>query len=781
MKLNHRILLLIAPVILLSSAVSSYIIYDSQKEALIKRVDSYLQLDMEKLASQFRQTKALLSSYSFTLANSDIIRHYFDHSYNPYRELELADNIEKAFNILKSNEQDSVAITLLNGNKDILYFADNSDDPFSKMDPTVFKYVKNRFNQTLKTSDISYTENSSGEGILIRYDVLDTKTLETPLSYNRDKIFFIVVYVALNEFNSFRHKLEYDNQSPIFFSKKPQDTLEGLTHSVELQPGMYATLSPAPMLLRNKLNEIRQNLVGAFGSSAFFTVSLLLFLLYRHVITPISRLDKQLQEVESKTRNNIEKLDSNDEIGRLSQRFYDMYNELDTTYQQTKTLAEYDHLTQLANRYQFKVMANKACKNASNYRHIEVLYIDLDNFKYVNDKYGHQVGDALLVNFASHVSTLCDEFTHQKHVTSVAARLSGDEFAILLCAPKHSDIIADEFSQRLLQPIRKHDDSPLGRFPITASIGIATYPMDGEEIEALLINADTAMYQAKNAGKNQIAHYSKKLDNQVQRRIAIERALRLENFDQEFSLVYQPYFTSKEAEIAGFEVLLRWKSDLVGQVSPDEFIPIAEQTGLFEKIDRWVIEHAFAQFPPLWESFDHPVHLSINLSSAGLNSLELAEFIQLQSKKYRISPCWIDFEITETFAADSKTIPLLHTLAENGYGLTIDDFGSGYTSIAQLVQYPINKIKFDQKFIEVIVSAGKQSILEPLIQLCHSQSMKVTAEGVEDQKMRQWLTQYQCDYIQGFFFGEPMSLEQIQQWYNSETKVTHEQSNHCLS
>ncbi len=775
MKLSHRILLLIAPVILLSSATSSYIIYDNQKDAFIKRIDSYLQLDMEKLASHFHHTKSLVSSYSFTLANSDIIRHYFSHTDNPYRELELAANLEKAFDNLKSNEEDSVSLAILNSKKNILYFADNSDDPFSQMDPTIFSYVQSHFNRTLSTSDVSYTENSNGEGVLVRYDVLDTKTLESPLSYNRDQIFFIVTYVELSEFNAFRKQLEYDNRSQIFFSKQPQKSRIGLTQSVELQPGMFATLSPAPMLMRNKLNDIRQELVSAFGGSAFFTVTLLLYLLYRHVINPISRLDRQLQEVETQQRSNIERLNSDDEIGRLSSRFHTMYNELNITYQQTKTLAEYDHLTKLTNRYQFQRQAEHALETLCSDQHIEVLYIDLDNFKFVNDKYGHQIGDSVLISFAEHARSLCKEFNKKQHITSLAARLSGDEFAILLQSSHPISKLGEEFSNLLIKPIQEHSNSPLGRFPITASIGIATYPSDGTCIETLLLNADTAMYQAKNAGKNQIAYYSKQLDEKVQRRTAIERELRQwDNLDEEFTLVYQPYFKCSDASIAGFEVLLRWESPRLGEISPTEFIPIAEQIGLFGKIDRWVIEHAFREYSQLAKHLEHDVKIAINLSSAELNSVELADFIRQQATTYNIRSHLVDFEITETFAADSKAVPLLYALVEQGYKLTIDDFGSGYTSVAQLVQYPINNIKFDQQFIETTIEVGKQSILEALIQLCHSQSIKVTAEGIKSHEMRHWLDRHHCDYMQGYFFGSPMSLTEIQHWDRNSTEIEYE-------
>ncbi len=767
MKLNHRILLLITPVILLSAAVSSHMIYTSQKNALIKRTESYLQLNIEKLANHYQQAQALVSSYAFTLAKSDIMRHYFALENNPYQELALVDNLRETLDILQPSEQQFVALSILNGNQELLYYAENSADPFTTIDPQVQDYVTQRFSTTQKTSDISYTLNSVGEDILVRYDLLDQQTLLTPLSYNRQDVFFVVVYVVLEQFSQLRQQIEFDNQSPILFSHTPPTYQNQFTQSVELQPGFYATLNPAPQILNTKLGAIQFRLLLSFGISALVTVLLLLMLLYRHVINPILKLDKQLQEVENHQRKNIEPLKTNDEIGRLSSRFYAMYTELNSTYQRTKALAENDHLTKLANRYQFQVQANLLLSRYHATQQIWVMYIDLDNFKYVNDKYGHQVGDSLLVSFASHVHQLCKSFEVSHNTFSIAARLSGDEFAILLVAPKQFTDCVNLFAQRILDPIQSKSHSALSDFPITASIGIATFPNDGTHIEKLLLNADTAMYQAKNAGKNQLAYYSQALDQIVQRRNNIERALRLGLFDQEFSLVYQPYFTGSDKRLAGFEVLLRWQSELLGEVYPDEFIPIAEQIGLFGTIDRWVIMQTFREFARLQAISNDPMQISINLSSAELNSLKLAEFIHLQANLYKVDPQWVDFEITETFAADSQSTSLLYELSNSGYGLTIDDFGSGYTSITQLVQYPVQKIKFDRQFLDTLIATNKQSVIQPLIDFCHSQSIKVTAEGIENQTMYQWLAEYECDYMQGFYLGHPMSLSELGPWLAS--------------
>lgn len=765
MKLSKRILLLIAPVIIISAAASSYIIYASQKDALIKREDSYLQLNMEKLAGHFRQARSFLNSYAYTLTKSDIIRQYFLNAQNPYRELELIENLQETIKVLQAGDSSFSSLAILDSNQDLLYYAENSTDPFAEIDPAILHHVKQKYQTSLAASDINYVLSSQGDGMLVRYEVLDKRTIARPLIKQQDDIFFVVVSVSLDKFNTLRRQIEFDNQTSIFASSEPINTNKGLTQSIKLANDLYITVDPAQFILNNKLQDIWRQLILSFGTSALITVLLLLILLYRYVINPITRLDKQLQQVEKKQRDNIQPLNTNDEMGRLSTRFYDMYNELDNTYRKTKTLAENDHLTKLANRHQFQNYANSILSSPLASCNIWVLYIDLDNFKFVNDQYGHQVGDSLLVEFAEQVTRLCDDFSHQYGTKSLASRLSGDEFAIFICSPNNFKDAAKAFAEQILAPLQGGFKSEFGSFPITASIGVATYPLDGDHIEKLLSNADTAMYQAKRAGKNQFAHYSLDLDKIVQRRSNIERALRSHQYIDEFSLVFMPYLNTQGTEVIGVEALLRWHSEQLGFISPDEFIPIAEQTGLFEEIDRWVIAQSFARFDQLQTAFDIPVQLSINLSSAELSSTKLAMFIEEHAQQYGIPRHLIDFEITETFAADSKGFPLLYKLSKLGYNLAIDDFGSGYTSITQLVQYPVQKIKFDRLFLETLVATNNQNVIKPLIELCHAQSKTVTAEGIETQEMHEWLADQQCDFMQGYYFGKPMDIDQLSTWY----------------
>ncbi|NVD05791.1 EAL domain-containing protein [Vibrio sp. JPW-9-11-11] len=757
MKLNTRVLLLIAPVVLLSAILSSYSIYVSQKDALIKREHSYLQLSMEKLAGHFRQSIALINSYSLTLTKSDIIRHYFRQPDNPYREMKLLESLQTTIESLQPNQRDDISVAIVDGRQKVRFYSDNQNDPFSTLDTNVLNYIQTTYQATGETSRTGFAKNDQGQSILIRYDVLDSRTLVSPLSYNREQVFFIVVSLSLDKFDQLKHILEFDNDSSIFFVDEPLPTT-GLAQTVELKSGLYAVLDPAQYLIKQKLAEIELRLLLSFGLSSVLTVSILLLLLRRHVVTPITQLDNQLREVELRKRKNIERLESDNEIGRLSTRFYEMYQELDSSYQKTKAMAENDHLTQLANRYQFQNFVEQTLATT---HYAWILYIDLDNFKYVNDKYGHQIGDSLLVNFARHIKAVSQQIEHQHCIRCLASRLSGDEFAIFI-ASDDNHRYAESLAELVLAPIQNHTAEVIGNFPITASIGIASYPTDGDDLAKLLSRADTAMYQAKRAGKNQIAHYSRELDEIVIRRTQIERALRSDTLAEQFTLLYQPYFDRSGQKVVGVEALLRWDSLELGRVNPSEFIPISEQIGLFGTIDRWVIEQAFQDFSAVQRCFTSPIQISINLSSAELDSLKLAKDIHQLMDRYPIAPDKIDFEITETFASDSQSHLLLYELSTMGFNLTIDDFGSGYTSITQLFEYPVQKIKFDRQFLETLIKTDNRQVVKPLVDLCHSQSMKVTAEGIESQEMHRWLASNQCDYMQGFFLSPPLTLSELQ-------------------
>lgn len=762
MKLNTRVLLLVAPVVLLSAALSSYSIYHSQKDAIIKRENSYLQLTMAKLAGHFRHSYTLIHNYSSTLTESDMVRRYLHQKTNPFREIEFKNGVQQTISSLRSISQDTVGVAILDNQRQAQFYVDNQNDPLKEIDTLALEYVKHIYQTSGANEHIGLSKNEQGQNILVSYHVLNPSTESAPLSQYKKHPYFLVVYLTLKPFDQLMHLIEFDNDSSIFFTNE-HVSKDGLTQSIELKSNLFATLDPAQYLLAEKLKTIEHKLLLSFGASSIATLAILFFLLYRHVISPIAKLDKQLLDVELHKRSNIEKLPNSDEIGRLSKRIYDMYQELHSSYQKTKILAENDHLTGLANRYQFQSSVEKKFTKHKNQHHAWMLYIDLDNFKYVNDKYGHNVGDNLLINFAHHIKEICHDWKKRYPVKCMPSRLSGDEFSIFITSFQQNHY-AESLAEAILEPLLSSELSPLGSFPITASIGIATYPRDGDNFATLLSNADTAMYQAKRAGKNQISYYSQALDKTVRRRTQIERALRSGEFDKEFSLQYQPYYNRTGEKIMGVEALLRWHSPKLGKVNPAEFIPISEQTGIFSNIDRWVIEQAFQDFAQLQSFFDYDVQLSINLSSAELDSNQLARYIKTMADQYHVEPQLIDFEITETFATDSQSYSLLHELSTMGFKLAIDDFGSGYTSITQLVEYPVQKIKLDREFLETLIKTDNRKVVKPLVELCHSQSMIVTAEGIESEDMHTWLADNHCDYMQGYYLSPPVDLIQLEKF-----------------
>ncbi|WP_241033855.1 putative bifunctional diguanylate cyclase/phosphodiesterase [Vibrio maerlii] len=728
---------------------------------------------MEQLRGYFQQAASFINSYSYTLTHSEILKQYFRNENNPYRELELVDNLQDTISILQQDNTNYSSLAISDSNFDILYYAENSDDPFADIDPKITQYLRETFTATKQATHTSYVRNSQGEGMLVKYQALDKRTLDKPLSYNQNNVFFVVFAVSLESFNNLRRQIEFNNQTAIIFTDHPIFHANRLIHSVRLYPGLYATVDPATFLLESKLDSIWNDLVYACLSSAIITLILILVLLNLNVTRPISRLDEQLREVENKQRANIDKLKSDDEVGRLSVRFFDMYQELTNTYQRTKLLAESDHLTGLMNRHHYQHLVVEQLPLLTRNKKAWILYIDLDNFKFVNDKYGHKVGDALLVNFSERLIKLTTEFHQRYKGISFASRLSGDEFSVIVSGLDNNSVpLGEVFAKELLEPMQDGFVSDQGTFPITASIGISCYPEDSNKFDRLVSNADTAMYLAKSRGKNQFANYSLDLDKAVQRRGDIERALRDNCVDSEFSLVFMPILDQKGVKTTGVEALLRWHSPSLGFVSPAEFIPIAEQTGLFEKIDKWVIESAFSQYHTINQLLEDDIHISINLSAAELiSSSGLGQYIADKAEQYRVPPQHIEFEITETFATDSQAYPLLEELSAQGFKLAIDDFGSGYTSFTQLVKYPVQKIKLDRLFLLSLEENQKTQIIGPLIELCHSQSMTVTAEGIETAAMHQWLTKANCDYMQGFYFGQPMSISELNSWYKNRQGI----------
>jgi diguanylate cyclase (GGDEF)-like protein len=434
--------------------------------------------------------------------------------------------------------------------------------------------------------------------------------------------------------------------------------------------------------------------------------------------------------------------------------------------------AHYDSLTKLPNRFLFQDRLEQAIERAKrNNLNVAILFIDLDRFKSVNDSLGHEIGDKLLVE-VSKVLLKCTR-TYDS-----IARFGGDEFTIII-----SDLNANEVDEkieklanRILNFMTESIIIDDREFNVTPSIGIAIYPQDANNISDLLKNADTAMYEAKSISTGNYQYYKKQQNNEMLARLELETDLRHALEKNQFELYYQPKINFHDGMIHSVEALIRWHHPEHGMVSPDVFIPIAEDTGMITEIGYWVMRTACNQ-SRLWNESGIELNVAINVSTDQFRQPKLYEKIIAIIDETKVDPHTIELEITESSTIENfpKTIKLLNQFKEHGLKISIDDFGTGYSSMTYLQKIPIDKLKIDKSFIDNIhLHDDTASITKAIVALGHSLSLTVVAEGVETKVQFDFLDKINCDEAQGFFLSRPMPENELIQHillYNIESKT----------
>jgi diguanylate cyclase (GGDEF)-like protein len=423
-----------------------------------------------------------------------------------------------------------------------------------------------------------------------------------------------------------------------------------------------------------------------------------------------------------------------------------------------KHQATHDELTDLPNRFLILDRLTQRIYDANrNESYIGVLFLDLDNFKKVNDSLGHNIGDDLLTE------------TGQRLVQSLrqgdtVGRLGGDEFVIIL---SHLENITDiePVLKKVLQQLHTPFIINKRELLITASIGISVYPDDGTDANSLLQHADSAMYHSKSSGRNTYSYFTDQMHQAINRRIKLEehmlRALEL----NEFEVYYQPQVDLFSGQIIGAEALLRWNNPRLDNPGPDEFIPIAEQTGLIVAIGEFVIQSAFKQCAIWQQSHIADFRIAINLSPRQFRSENLIEAITSQIKKNNLAPHNIELEITEgvLLSEQEQITNTLNKLANHNMSLSMDDFGTGYSSLSYLRRFPFSIVKIDRSFISDISSNNMdRELIKAIIAMAHNMNLKVIAEGIEEQHQYHLLQQLGCDYAQGYLLGKPMPSKQFE-------------------
>lgn len=420
-------------------------------------------------------------------------------------------------------------------------------------------------------------------------------------------------------------------------------------------------------------------------------------------------------------------------------------------------LAQHDSLTGLPNRGKFNLDLAQAIVNASNESStVAVLFIDLDRYKHINDLLGHHIGDGLLVCVARRLTDILGNST-------LIARLGGDEFGIILEGiPSQTDVAHQ--AGRLINELSKPFLYQAHEITIGASIGISLYPKDSADPNKLLSYADMAMYHAKSNGRANFQFYTRNLDVEAKRRTTIEEELRHAIERNELYLYYQPQISLADGRMSSVEALLRWKNPRLAMLAPDEFISLADETGLIVPIGRWVLEQACCQLKR-WQQAGHPdLRVAVNVSSRQLEEPDFVEMVDQVLRQCGIDPSFLELEITERLLMKDnlKNNAVLSALKERGIQVSVDDFGTGFSSLSYLKHFPVDALKIDKLFIKCLPDDEHDAaIASAIIGMAHSLNLKVVAEGVETVEQRDFLKHLGCNYGQGYLFSEPVPPDRI--------------------
>lgn len=520
------------------------------------------------------------------------------------------------------------------------------------------------------------------------------------------------------------------------------------------------------VVIQANLEGLIEKLKLFFFLAAFvmLVVSLLAYMmstkLQSLISVPIMNLAQTMKDVSQKKNYSIRsEKTSNDEIGVLIDGFNEMLQEIeerDETLKQRQDhlqrLAHFDSLTSLPNRALYcDRLSQTLLKAAREKQQVAVLFVDLDHFKDINDTLGHRTGDLLLKDVAVRLQKII-------RASDTVARMGGDEFTIFQQDVKDSrnaGLVAKKIVESLSQPYLVEGREIF----ITASVGITMFPDDGATVDELLRNADTAMYYAKDSGKDMFKFFTQEMNVSVRDRLTLQNSLRRALERDEFILYYQPKMDIASRQVTGVEALLRWLHPQEGMILPGRFIPQAEETGLIIPIGEWVLRTACRQIKE-WQAKGHPsIRIAVNVSASQFKRQNFAETVTGILEETGISPLFLELELTESAIMQNidSSVEILNSLKAMGIQISIDDFGTGYSSLSYLRRFPIDYIKIDRSFIVNFTSnSDDRAIVTAIIAMARSLGLKIIAEGVETEEQLAILSELGCHEMQGYLYSKPL-------------------------
>jgi len=519
-------------------------------------------------------------------------------------------------------------------------------------------------------------------------------------------------------------------------------TFFGVTWILLSDSIMHAIFSDAEMI--NRLSIIK----------GWLYVIATAFLIFSLTSSLVKRINKQGQDL----------LASYHELSSTYRKLEKSQNDLNLQY---KTLLEYkeklyklayqDHLTMLPNRRLFYHDISKWENNNVTLEPLTLFIIDVDNFKYINDIHGHDYGDQIIVNVANRIEkNLVDNMQ--------LYRIGGDEFGILIKGCMNKEDI-EYFAQSVINDVKQNMFVSTKTF-LSISIGIASYPDSSDDINDIAKFADVALYKAKDAGKNTYSFFETSLKQIIDEKVLMQDKLKFALNKEEFVLHFQPQVDLNNGQIRGFEALVRWYNDELGFIPPNKFIPIAEETKSIIEIGKWILARSIEFGAKLNQNESKKYIISVNISAVQWMQEDFVDMVESILNRYHLNAECLELEITESILIHSfdKTIDKVTRLKEKGIKVALDDFGTGYSSLNYLKELPISTLKIDKAFIDDIFdkTSKKVLILNAIIELGHTIGLEVIAEGVETEEQVSYLSENECDCIQGYFYSKPLEQKNIE-------------------
>jgi len=808
MKLRHKMLLFVTPLIILPMMAIGVTAFYKLKQTSEERLNTQVITLLEQI-SQYVSNKIDVAEANLTLlADNQITKQYALTNDESVRYGVLMSPLLNVFKNIESSLEDyyEIRFILIDGYEDARWANENINNLNESIShESYFKELQSSNEKIFKK--IIVDENTQQYAVLIIHKV----NLWDPAvdSYGTAPKLrgYLAITVSLKHLKSEINKnvigksgfmSVVDDDGNIIFTPEKQTPLNSSILSFKNNSIMsflsnrqstplQTSLSNTPVLLHSKKLFLNLNLLGILPkeeilnssrelSKIILVISLLailssIFLVYfslrKIILQPIQKLNKAAHSIGQGNLNSNINIKSNDEIGVLAKSFQTMSQNLKQIHEEVNHSANHDSLTGLPNRSMFmNYLTETIATSKKQGQKSSLLFLDLDDFKNINDTLGHQAGDILLQEIASRLSTTLrksESLKSKNTANDLVARLGGDEFIILLNdidGPFDATAVADRVLKKLQQPISIFDNQVYAN----CSIGITLYPDDAEDADNLIKNADIAMYHAKEQGKNHYQFYSNQLNTDMQKRLIMNANLRVALENDFFFIHYQPKVDAQTGNIIGLEALLRWQDSELGMVSPEQFIPVAEESGLITPITEWVFNEVCKQCIAWQEQKISTVPIAVNVSSIQFKRRDLVDMIKTSLQRTGLAASNIEIELTETSLLDDTTdaIQILNGLNQLGINVALDDFGTGYSSLNYLNQLPIHTLKIDRSFVHKITSLDHEyAIVDAIIALAHALDLQVVAEGVETTTQLEYLKLRNCDVIQGYLFSKPLPANEI--------------------